>query len=106
MNQIDTPLTAEVHDYVFHFNLSQPLPLTIDFGAGDSIATSEDGSVIEINFAPKESKVEPGVILPGEDCIIFRQHLTSIQHRVRQKEVMTPDQKFEFDQTVKQLAQA
>ena len=75
-----TPKTVEHYDFTFRGGIV--FPVTITHADGDSIVFGE--TVITAIKAPRVSQNDPTISLPGEEIILYREHLLAYQHRTVQ----------------------
>ncbi len=96
-----TVKTKLIDDYVFVFQGGHIRNIQVDPSAGDSIEFISGG--IKIDLAPRPGISNPDEMVPAEDITIFAQHLLCIEHTKRTVEVQTPEQRFEWKQTIKEV---
>jgi hypothetical protein len=100
--QISAPLSKRyVNEYDIVFQSGQMMPLTLDLAAGDTF--ENDGTKLIINLVAKPGITDPTQTYPAEDIVVFLSHVVSIQHRVREITDLTPDQKLEWDETIRKM---
>jgi hypothetical protein len=91
-----------VDDYDFTFSHGIVVPVRIDLERGDSIEFIEGG--VNIKIVSKPSLNEPGRMIPAEEVTLFSQHLISIHHRQTEVTELSPEQRFEWSEMVKQYS--
>lgn len=92
---INTPLAKKtVDDYDVLFESGMVMPLTVDLDAGDEIHFND--AIIKVHLASKASKNSPDKTLPAEDITIFVKHILSIQHRSREVEEQSPEERAQW----------
>jgi hypothetical protein len=96
-----TPI-KKVYEYDFVLTTGLVMPVTIDHDAGDTIQFGDKQVVI--HQSPKAHLFDPTASTGAEDITIFVQHLASVQRREREIVEMTPEQKFQYEKTLKELA--
>lgn len=77
------------------------MPVTIDEKAGDTFLELNDRLVIHLSS--KTSMHDSTKRLPSEDITIYKQHVISINHRVREVLPLTPEQQYQFQKTVQEM---
>lgn len=102
MELSSTPKKKFVDDYDFIFTSGLIKPVTIDPTLGDTIEFISEGVVINIKERPSLS--DPSESISAEDITIFAKHLICIEHRKRQVEELTPEQKYEYQRTFQEMS--
>lgn len=87
-----------VDEYDFMFVSGMMMPVTVDVEAGDRAVFSDDRILIRLTAKP--SLNDPEKKFPAENITIFTKHLLSLQHREREIVDLTPEQKFEWKDTI------
>ena len=93
-----------VDDYDFTFLNGMVLPVTVNEKLGDTVQFFGPDGVIVIHLAAKPSLNDPAIFLPVEDITIYRQHLVTHQHRVREVTDLAPEQQYAWAKTLKDLS--
>lgn len=91
-----------VDDYDFIFTSGMLLPVVIDDTLGDTILF--EAGMITIALVAKPSMNDSAVLLPSEEVFIYTSHLASIQHRQREVQLLTADQKAEWQKSFQELS--
>ncbi len=100
---IEVPILKRVlDDYDLVYENGMVLPLTIDLVAGDTIEIGE--KVISARLVAKPSQNDPTRILPAEEITIFISKVASIQHRVREVNEQTPEEKASWQKTFQEFS--
>ena len=97
----------EVEDYDITFVSGFCLAtISIDRQAGDSIDWDTNPTVVMFHLAEKPAFSDSKLMLPAEEITVYMNHIAVIQKRKRKLNVITPEQKFEFQSTLKKLSRA
>lgn len=99
---IDPKPPKKVYEYDFVLATGMLLPVTVDPTAGDTINFGDQQ--VHIHLVPKQHKFDITKMTPAEDITIFVPHLASVQKREREMIDMTPEQRYQYEQTLKELA--
>ena len=99
---LDNDEPRVVDEYDLFFVSGVMFPVTIDRSQGDTVDIGPD--FVKVFLAAKASLSDPDKIVPAEDHTFFTKHLIAIQHRQSARNVMTPDQRAEFQKTFKKVA--
>lgn len=100
--QLVTPKATKIlEDYDFLLTSGVMMPVTIDKDAGDVINFAPES--ITITLTSKPSMNDPTQTLPAEDITLYRLHVISYQHRVREVVQLTPEQQFEWNRTFQEM---
>lgn len=91
-----------VDDYDFTFLNGMVMSTTINERAGDTITFLD--SVVVVRLSAKPSMNDPKILLPSEDITIYKQHLATQQHRVREIVALNPEQQHAWTQTLKEVS--
>ena len=90
-----------VDDYDFYFVNGMMMPFAINERVGDTIQFFAEAVVIHL--AAKPSMNDPKITLPAEDITIFKTHLATQHHRIREVVALAPEQQHEWAKTMKEL---
>lgn len=93
-----SPKILDCYDFTFVGGFI--IPVTLDLAAGDTIDVGEQ--VILVNILERPSLSDPDKRLPPEDIVIQRTNLLAYQHRLQEVYERTPEQEFEFQETLLQ----
>ncbi len=86
-------------DYDFTMIGGLVMPVTLDIKAGDTIEWGD--SEIKVVIAGRPSALDPEKMTAGEELTIYRQHLCSTHHRVRELVGLNPEQQAAWDKDFK-----
>jgi hypothetical protein len=102
---IETPIVLKtLHDYDILFDSGMMIPITVDLASGDTISFND--LTITVQLTAKPSLNDPAKVLPAEDITIFNSHIVSIQHRQREIQELSPEEKYTWQETFKELSKA
>lgn len=100
--EIKSPLEPKLisfYDITFISGLG--MPISIDTAAGDTIDLGE--TKITIYLAPKPSLSNPKDLSPAQNITLFMAHIAGIQHYSKEIMPPTPEQQFQYSETIKEL---
>lgn len=102
MMEINVPLVMKkltYYDVTFVSGLG--MPLTIDEEVGDTINLTDHS--ITIYLAPRPKLEDPLDLTPAQNIILYMKHIAGIQYYTKEVPQLTPDQQYEYSQTIKEL---
>jgi hypothetical protein len=100
---VNTPETKYlVDDYDFTFMNGMMLPVTVNERVGDTIQFFD--TAVVVHLAAKPSMNDPKIALPAEDITIYKTHLATQQHRIREVVALAPEQQHEWAKTLKEIS--
>lgn len=100
--QIETPQEMKVVDeYDIATDAGLVMPITIDAKEGDTFEEHDDRFIIHL--VPKSSIYDSAKKHPAEDITIYKRHVISLNHRIREIPPLTPEQQFQWQKTAQEL---
>lgn len=94
----------EVEEYDFTFNAGMSLPVLIDEEAGDVVKELPDRFTIDLTAKP--SFIKPDEMMQPETVTIYKTGLAVVHKRTRLLRQASPEEKFEFQQTLHTLGKS
>lgn len=95
--------TKQFDDWDFTFENGLLMPISIEEAAGDTIDFSDPACIV-VQLSERPSMSDPDKKLPAEEIRIFTGKVLAIQHRKREVDAPTPEQKNEWLETLASLA--
>lgn len=98
------PKARFVDEYDFVFQGGMVKQISVDSSIGDTIEFVNGG--VKIFLAARQAIGNPDEIIQSQDITIFSQHLFSIDHQKRLVQEQSPDQRYEWFQTIKEATKS
>lgn len=100
--EINVPLeTKQLTYYDITFISGLGMPITIDEASGDTIDLTD--TKITIYLAPRPKLEDPKDLTHAQHIILFMPHIAGIHYYTKEVAQLTPDQQYEYAQTIKEL---
>lgn len=98
------PKKRTIDDYDFSFSNGMMRPVSLDKEAGDTVDFDTHPGAVLIHIVGKPSPIDPSLSTPPEDITLFTQHLLTVDHRIREVEDLTFEERLAWNQTFQEMS--